>query len=225
MEHRDIEENQVVDRYLMGQLPVEEAARFEEHYFHCRQCLEALELCEKLQRGVRRAVAQDALRASVGSAVLAWWLRQGRARLTALAVAALVAVLLPAGLLYRGLRQAAYEPRVMSAVFFFSPERGAVAEDREPTQRIRLSGSPEWIVLSLELDPSAGESYRVTLLSGDEEIWRRNGLEPDPLGSLALSLHSSWLAPGDYVTRVEALGDRGEAAPVARFRFRVLGAE
>ena len=113
----------------------------------------------------------------------------------------------------------------MSAVFSFSPERGAPAGEREPTQRIRLSGSPEWIVLSLELEPGTGESYRVTLLSGDRELWRGDGLEPDPLGSLALSLHSSWLAAGDYVARVEALATTGAPVPVARFPFRVLAAD
>ena len=44
MDHTEIEELQVVDRYLMGKLPEADAGRFEEHYLGCPRCLDELEV-------------------------------------------------------------------------------------------------------------------------------------------------------------------------------------
>ncbi|HYN20033.1 MAG TPA: zf-HC2 domain-containing protein [Thermoanaerobaculia bacterium] len=54
MNHPDIEELQIADRYLKGKLPPEEAVRFEEHYLHCQECLDRLKLAESMERGFHR---------------------------------------------------------------------------------------------------------------------------------------------------------------------------
>lgn len=102
MNHQLIEEHQVVDRYLMGRLTADEMTRFEEHYLHCSQCLERLEVGEKMLRGLKRAVAQDVVETVVAGRVglLARLARSRRAGwMTALAVA--VAVGIPAYLIHR----------------------------------------------------------------------------------------------------------------------------
>ncbi len=225
MEHSTIEEQQVVDRYLMGQLPAEEAERFEEHYVHCRQCLDQLELAEKLQRGFKRAAAEDVAKAAVAQrlGVLAWLARAAGSPRAGLAAVALLAVaLLPAGLMYRQL-SGSLQPQINTAVFTMGPERSAPAADQVPSHVIRLSGAPEWLVLSLQLDLPEYERYRVTLSrNGEDDVWHRDGLEPDHLDSLGLSLHSKWLSAGDYVARVEGLPEAGEPVSVAHFSFRVI---
>ena len=50
MNHAEIEELEITDRYLRGKLPPEDAARFEEHYLYCRECLDRLELAESMAR-------------------------------------------------------------------------------------------------------------------------------------------------------------------------------
>ena len=224
MDHNVIEEQQIVDRYLMGQLPAEEAERFEEHYFHCQQCLEQLQLAEKLQRGFKRATAQDVAKVTAAQrlGVLAWLARAARSPRAGLAALALAVIaLLPAGLMYRQL-SGVYQPQINTAVFTMSPERSAVTAGEEPSHVIRLSGDSEWLVLSLELDLPEHERYRVTLSrNGAGDVWQRDGLEPDHLDALGLSLHSDWLLAGDYAARVEGLAD-GEPVHVANFAFRVL---
>ncbi len=135
-------------------------------------------------------------------------------------MALLAVALLPAGLMYRLSR--AYQPQINTAVFTMSPERSAVTGE-EPTHVIRLSGDPEWLVLSLELDSPEHASYRVTLLrEGETQVWQGAGLEPDHLDALVLSLHSTWLRAGDHVARVEGVPAGGAPVPVAHFAFRVI---
>jgi anti-sigma factor RsiW len=100
MNHAEIEEQQIVDRYVRGTLPAEEVARFEEHYLSCPECLDRLDLAESMSRGFKRAAGQDAVRAAFVQqlAMVAWLARLGRSRQAAvLAMALLVAVLLPWG--------------------------------------------------------------------------------------------------------------------------------
>jgi hypothetical protein len=104
MEHEHIENGHVADRYLQGKLTPEEADRFEEHYLSCQECLGRLERAERLQRGLKRAAAEDAARlAAVRQAgFFAALARLGRSRQAGLAVAALfIVLLLPAMLAYR----------------------------------------------------------------------------------------------------------------------------
>jgi len=108
MNHPDIDEHQVIDRYVMGTLPPEEAERFEEHYLSCPQCLDQLALAESMQRGFKRAAGQDVARlaATRQLALFAWLARLGRSRQAAvLAMALLVVVVavLPGSLALRRL--------------------------------------------------------------------------------------------------------------------------
>lgn len=108
MNHADIEEHQVIDRYVMGTLPPDEAERFEDHYLSCPECLDQLALAESMQRGFKRAAGQDAARVAVTRqlALFAWLSRLGRSRQAAvLAMALLVVVVaaLPGGLALRRL--------------------------------------------------------------------------------------------------------------------------
>ena len=224
MEHSYIEEHRVVDRYLLAQLPAEEAERFEEHYLHCRECLDQLQVAEKLQRGFRRVAAEETAKVAAVQrlGVLAWLARAARTRGAGLAVVGLLAVaILPAGLMMRQVSRA-YQPQINTTVFAMSPERSASAGE-EPSHVIRLSSDPEWLVLSLELDTPEHERYRVTLLrEGETEVWQGDDLVPDHLDSLGLSLHSNWLRGGDHVARVEGVLAGGEVVPVAHFSFRVI---
>lgn len=104
MDHTDIENRQIVDRYVMGKLPPDEAANFEEHYLSCPECLDRLEVAESMQRGFQRAAGRDAARVAAARqlALVAWLSRLGRSRqMAALLMAVLVVAVLPAGLALR----------------------------------------------------------------------------------------------------------------------------
>lgn len=101
MEHPYIDERQIAERYLLGQLGEDEARRFEEHYLHCAECLDRLEAAEGLQRGLRQVAEEEVVRVAVARAgVLAALSRFLGSRRAPLAVTLLLVVaLLPAGLL------------------------------------------------------------------------------------------------------------------------------
>ncbi|HKI01237.1 MAG TPA: zf-HC2 domain-containing protein [Thermoanaerobaculia bacterium] len=116
----------------------------------------------------------------------------------------------------------AWQPQTNTPILSLSPERSGPG-DGDPVHQVRLPAAPGWIVLSLELDRPEYEHYRVTLLrEGGDRVWRSGGLEPNGLDSLAVSLPTNLLKPGDYLLRVEGTPDGGQPAAVAQFSFRAL---
>ncbi|HVR95544.1 MAG TPA: zf-HC2 domain-containing protein [Thermoanaerobaculia bacterium] len=269
MDHDYIQRHQVIEEYVMGRLPPAEAARFEDHYLTCEECIRRLDLAEKFQSGFRDVVAED-LAAPVGLAAVfaAVARRRWAAAGGALALALLVALGVLSWRVLRldreldeanarltraesrqaeGGRQAAAaqqeagalrqrlaaeeqarnrlaeelaranRPRAGAAwVVALVPARSGPAAG-EPFQRITLPPSPEWIVLSLDLDLPSPGPYRVSLRRRDGlAIWTGEKLSPGPTGTLAVGLDSALLTPGDYRLLVEQ-----GSFPVARFAFRV----
>lgn len=60
MDHKYIDELDIVDRYLMGRLPVDESARFEEHFVDCLECTDRLETTKAFVEGLRLVVSERA---------------------------------------------------------------------------------------------------------------------------------------------------------------------
>jgi hypothetical protein len=99
MDHAYIDEHQVAELYLLGKLPPEEAARFEEHSMSCQECLDRLETAETLRLGLRTVATHEIAAEAVKLGLLA---RRMRSRVAPFALTALLlATLLPAGLLWR----------------------------------------------------------------------------------------------------------------------------
>lgn len=113
----------------------------------------------------------------------------------------------------------ARQPQVNTPIYSLSPERSGPGEG-EPSTRIAPGPSTGWIVLSLDLGaPSSGapgQTFHATLRRGATVVWQGGGLQPDPQGSLVLSLPASLLTPGDYSVTVEA----NHAATHFTFRVR-----
>jgi hypothetical protein len=125
MDHQTIEEDQIVDRYVRGKLPAEEAALFEEHYLSCQECLDRLELADSMERGFKRAAGQDAARlaATRQLAVVAWLARLGRSRqMAALTMAVFLAGVLPGLFALRQVRESEHE---------LAATRSALEQERE----------------------------------------------------------------------------------------------
>lgn len=53
MDHKYIDEFELVDRYMMGSLPVDESERFEEHFVNCARCVDQMEATRDLIQGLR----------------------------------------------------------------------------------------------------------------------------------------------------------------------------
>ena len=58
MDHNYIEQFDLIDRYLMGRLPSEESARFEEHFIDCPECIDRLKTTGDFIQDLRLAAVQ-----------------------------------------------------------------------------------------------------------------------------------------------------------------------
>lgn len=58
MDHKHIDELDIVERYLTGKLAVEETAEFEEHFVDCLACVDRLETTRAFIDGLRRVASE-----------------------------------------------------------------------------------------------------------------------------------------------------------------------
>ena len=232
MDHGKIEDDNVVERYLLGRLSDAETALFEEHYLDCAACLEKLEGSRRLQDGLQRIAAEEGARTLVRSTVFAWLARRGTAFQGALGLLLVSLMLLPwiflspeLAELRRSRQQlealvgTGLAPHAQPLVYSLGPERSA---GEEPSTRVSLGSEPEWIVLALQPPPdSATHTYRGRLLDArGTPLWQTENLSPDALGRILVSVHSSWLDPADYTLELEEMTG-GERSAKQAFPFRV----
>src|SRR5437879_1573120 len=59
MDHTQATEGHVAERYLLGELPSDEAEAFERHYFACAECAEAVEGGSEFIANARAVLAEE----------------------------------------------------------------------------------------------------------------------------------------------------------------------
>jgi hypothetical protein len=124
----------------------------------------------------------------------------------------------------RGELSRALRPQANTPILTLAPERSA-AGPRPPTQRIELPRGLGWIVLALDLEAAEYPRYQVRLRGPDGSLlWQGTGFEPDPQGTLTLSLPTTLLPPGDLSVEVDGLPANGKPVRAARFAFRATKA-
>jgi anti-sigma factor RsiW len=82
MNHQEIEENEIIERYLLHQLAADERRAFQEHYFSCDECFEKAQMEARFIAGVRDesrsgAFAKSAFATSTAAPAASWpgWLK------------------------------------------------------------------------------------------------------------------------------------------------------
>lgn len=214
MDHRTIDDQQVIERYVLGRLSAAELELFEEHYVGCERCLDALEAAERLRGGLRGVAAEEAARASFVAGVGTLVARLARSR--AALVALLAVFVAPSLLLWRANHElgrelaAARAPQVNLPLLFLSPARSGSAE---PDAYLDLDPAPERFVLALEIGPETAARY-VARLEGPSGalLWQRSDLAADASGSVIVALPPEIFATGDH--RLELAPESGPGAPL-----------
>ena len=240
MDHRYIEEQHIVDRFLMGHLDAGEAERFQDHSMSCTECLDNLALAEKMHQGMRDAFAGEAGRIVAGSLPKRRaWLNQSWLSAAAVLVLALVAGILALRMnrvdadledarhrlsqseAQVGRLQDSLSPRTNIPIFKMSPERSTVTT-RDPTWLISTTEQPEWLVLVLNTAMPGGGPFHGRIFRTDKTpIWQGQDLRADGAGDVTIGMFSTHLPAGDYHLVLE---ERLEGRPVhvvARYYFRV----
>jgi hypothetical protein len=76
MDHEQIAEHNVVERYILGRLAPEEEERFEEHLLECPECRLQVEREEDFQDSLHTVATQEAVRATARVGAIAWLIRR-----------------------------------------------------------------------------------------------------------------------------------------------------
>lgn len=229
LDHDFIERHDVVGLYVTGRLSQDDVARFEEHYLDCPECIAEIQAAERLQRGLSRAVAQDAAKVGLGQMIAR---ALGRPGMAWIMVAALLAVAAGLPTLWMQGRVASLEERLIQAhvdrslalqpgintpVIELGPMRGSGSS----TYSLSLPPTPGWLVLASTVEPKSETYEAILTTTKDRKIWQADGLQPDPAGKIHISFHSSQFEPGVY--HLELITTPAESGTGStRYRLEIL---
>ena len=246
MMHKDIEEQEIIERYVRNQLAAEERRAFEEHYFGCEECFERLQDTERFIAGVRDAGSRGLLEGSLSAdapAVRRWsaWMIPALAASSCAAVALAVAVawtfFFQIPRLRRQLDQTsadlttqreaivALQKQVVSAaqaetnvpLVMLEATRDAQA----PPNDLVLSPDAKHLTLWIELPSSTSRTFRLEIAAADSShVQTLDDLKRNAYGALVVSLPAELLQSGIYAVRLS----RQEPSPVtlvAEYRLRI----
>ena len=77
MNHHEIEQQDIIERYVRHELKGDERRAFQEHYFDCEQCFEQVQMTARFIAGVQRSsrvgVLADSAREVASAGVASWW--------------------------------------------------------------------------------------------------------------------------------------------------------
>lgn len=233
MDHAYIEENQVIDRYLMRRLPEEENALFEDHSMSCSDCLDRLKMAERMHRGLKLAFEERAAgdpaagdpadmdpSQTVGRKPSYW--RHGLIAASLLMASAALYLVIEAPNLGRQAGGGATGDAILNLPFVaLSPVRGDALQS-EPSFIVRVGERVDWFALALLLDGQERGPFRVAVSDqSGREVWSGEGLVPDAMGEVRLALSSGLFAPGVFSLAVYENRQDGDPFTVARYSFRL----
>lgn len=226
IDHQTISERGYVDRYFRGDLPPDEEARFEQHFFACESCQAELEAARGLARGLRHGAADDLARVAAARrmGVFAWLARRGRGVQAAALAALLAAIVVPSALLLGGGASpgapSGVQPRAAELVLL-TGYRG----DPEPAASIDAERAAAPLELAVDPGPDQGyDSYRARLLDADGALlFETGGLELNALEVLILDVPAGYFSAGTYRLVVSGVAADGTATELADHRFVVAG--
>ncbi len=232
MDRSYIEENQIIDRYLMNKLSAEETEAFERFY------LEEPDLCEEIQmrkrfiRGLLEADRTHSLQPSiVGTGLKKRKPAPAFPVFRTLAVISAVILAVTAVVQYGQIKelketnaQYAYQieeasgPSVNTLLVPLGRTRSA---DRTapPVTRIRLPAAVEQVVLNPDVKTEGFAQIRFILeRDGYGELWNQDSDTNTPTVIVPATL----LVPGDYYLEIHGIKSDDTIVPLSRFSFTVL---
>ena len=229
MDHEEIDEQHIIERFVMGKLSPETEARFEEHFLTCEACVERLELAERFHAALRGVATEETTRV-LGTGLLAALARWSGRQQGLVAAGLLVLALTPLGLWWTERAQFAAQqsqitsalaeaqgPRGLGALLVLDAERSATTS--ASSVQLTLDNTVERIALSFAPTETSSGPLTITLLDSQGNALWRGEIETDPNGEVLLALPAKLLGSGDHEIRLEA---KGSAKDLGRYRFQVI---
>ena len=220
MDHEEALRIQAAERYLLGEMAGPELQAFEEHYFSCPECAEALTADAIFADNARNVFADRELRKGRASQARWFWFRKWFTRQAMVPALAALALLVTTGYLglvtIPGLKNRLAETTAFQPVAVFalhSVSRGA-------RQVIRVPEGARFYTIFVDL-PSASAADYFCEIRDTSGALRASITVPHSATSdtLNLLLDPSHTPPGDYTLVVRA--SPGASGEVGRYRFTV----
>ncbi len=234
MNHEYINTNQVVERYVMDKLSVEEREAFELHYLSCATCINDIDAAEVFRNELPNVFEpRNSDTVDQRAELTPLWSSMLRSPAYSVVATVLLGVALVASLYLLQSRneesalRAVLEARLADLVAP-QPNTPVVAlETRrsgvESIVEVPLPANPGLVILTLSLDEIGHAEYRATLIEPvGVAAWTVESLLPDSTDSLVIAVHSTTLGPGDYRVSIQGRMTGGEWQNVSAYdvRFR-----
>ena len=232
MDRRYIEENQIIDRYLMNKLSGEEMETFEQFLLEDPEIVQEIEIRKRFIRGIRNADRTGLLQLSEDGSWSIWqWLLVMRPSFPTVAAVSAAILLMVTVLQYNQITRLQsvnaehvsqigklMAPQVNTLLVPLGLTRGA-ATGAGPVIRVHLSPAVEQVILTLDIEHLSFDNYRFSLdRKGGGQIWSSYSDIAPP----AVVIPAGLLVPGDYYLGIYAARSRDELVPAAQFSFTIL---
>lgn len=244
MMHPQIDDEEIIERYVRKQLAEEERKAFEEHFFGCDDCFGKLQVTERFVAGLRDAARRGVLAGEVegrtrGSSWSRWLvLAFGLSACAALVLAAFSGWLyfsqIPkmreqlsqstADLRAQQAARAALERQIASSIraeanlplVMLQATRDVEAAPNEVT----IPSGAKHLILWVEVPAGKSNLFRLEIGSADNHpVATLDNLQRNAYGALAVSLPVEALQPGDY--RIKLTAEPPPASLLAEYGLRI----
>ena len=232
MDRLYIEENQIIDRYLMNKLSTEETEAFEQFFLDNPELVGEIRMRKRFIRSLLNADRTHSLKAPIdGSGLIQ------RKPLPAFPLARMLAVIsiailaLTAVVQYGQIKELkkanarhAYQldkatsPRVNTLQVPLGRTRSA-NRAAPPVTRIRLPAAVEQVILSPDVTTEGFAQIRFRLeRDGYGELWSQDS----DTSTATVIVPATLLIPGNYHLEIQGVNLEDTVVPLARFSFTVL---
>jgi hypothetical protein len=236
IDHDELKMMQTIERYLRGELTPEEEQEWEEHYFQCENCFEALQATAQLAEFFKTDAARQPAecgraksrsRPRLTARSIRDWLLPMPARQPALAWATatvLVGILAAAGWMrVATLRHEVRELRMpKTAILSYVLNEGVRGE--EPSVKIPIDAGRFLLQFNL-LSQQAESTLRTARIKDTygDVVWTGTDMKGQGrYGTFVIACESSFFTPGDYELHVdEVRSEDGMIASHSVFPFRI----
>jgi hypothetical protein len=215
MDHTFAHETYAAERYLLGEMAPEERDKFEEHFFSCKACNEAIETGSLFVENAKTVFYDESLKAAPAKRV--WFSRNWLKRLNLAVAAPVFAAAALAGIaVYQNtvVIPALSGPRAMTDPIILDGETRAQLPKKEAGKPLRfqmvLPRSPEGETLQVQVVDASGKTVR----SGSVEI-------PDTDQPLDVYFPGR-LEPGRYALVARSETGENAGAEIARNSFQIV---
>ena len=247
--HQDIEDQDIIERYVRNRLTPEERRAFEEHFFGCDECFEKVRATERFASGVRDAASRGLLgsRQPADAAPVSSW----RARFVPAFAISYATLLVLAPLLVLAwmffFQMPKLRQQLSQATADASAERERIAalekqtvpstqaeinvplvmlqatrDAQAPATEIVLPVGAQHMVLWIELSSGRYSGFRLQINTIDNRpVETLDHLRRNTYGAIAVSLPVQSLHAGDYRITLTAQ-EPSPASLVGEYRLRIL---